>query len=58
MGTHLAALAANKFVTIDGLRLRFIEEGSGHSVLLMHGASLGSPAEVFERNLGPLGRAG
>ena len=58
MDTHLATLAADKYVTVDGLRLRYIEEGSGHPVLLMHGASLGSSADVFRRNLGPLATAG
>jgi len=58
MDTHLATLAADKYVAVDGLRLRYIEEGAGHPVLLMHGASLGSSADVFRRNLGPLAGAG
>ena len=48
----------DKFVTVDGLRTRYIEEGEGSPVLLLHGASLGSSADVFIRNLGPLARAG
>ena len=48
----------DKFVTVDGLKLRYIEEGSGPVVLLLHGASLGSSADVFIRNLGPLAKAG
>jgi 4,5:9,10-diseco-3-hydroxy-5,9,17-trioxoandrosta-1(10),2-diene-4-oate hydrolase len=48
----------NKFVSIDGLKLRYIEEGSGPSVLFLHGASLGSSADVFLRNLGPFAKAG
>ena len=58
MDTHLATLTADRYVTVDGLRLRYIEEGSGHPVLLLHGASLGSSADVFRRNLGPLAKAG
>jgi pimeloyl-ACP methyl ester carboxylesterase len=58
MDTHLATLTADRYVTVDGLRLRYIEEGSGHPVLLLHGASLGSSADVFRRNLGPLATAG
>jgi pimeloyl-ACP methyl ester carboxylesterase len=58
MDTHLATLTADKYIAIDGLRLRYIEEGSGHPVLLLHGASLGSSADVFRRNLGPLAKAG
>ena len=48
----------DKFVSVDGLRLRYIEEGSGPSVLFLHGASLGSSADVFLRNLGPFAKAG
>ena len=48
----------DKFVTVDGLRLRYIEQGSGPSVLFLHGASLGSSADVFLRNLGPFAKAG
>ena len=58
MDTHLATLIADRYVTVDGLRLRYIEEGSGHPVLLLHGASLGSSADVFRRNLGSLAKAG
>ncbi|HZH84801.1 MAG TPA: hypothetical protein VFD87_16760, partial [Phototrophicaceae bacterium] len=43
----------DKFVSVDGLKLRYIEAGSGPSVLFLHGASLGSSADVFLRNLGP-----
>jgi len=48
----------DKFVTIDGLRIRYIEEGQGKPVVCLHGASLGSSADVFRRNLGPLSRGG
>jgi len=48
----------DKFVDVDGLKLRYIEEGSGPSVLFLHGASLGSSADVFLRNLGPFAKAG
>jgi len=58
MDTHLANMTADKSVAIDGLRIRYIEEGAGHPVLLMHGASLGSSADVFRRNLAPLAQAG
>ena len=39
----------DKFVNVDGQQLRYIEEGSGPSVLFLHGASLGSSADVFLR---------
>jgi 4,5:9,10-diseco-3-hydroxy-5,9,17-trioxoandrosta-1(10),2-diene-4-oate hydrolase len=48
----------DKFVSVDGLKLRYIEEGSGPAVLFLHGASLGSSADVFLRNLGPFAKAG
>jgi len=48
----------DKFVNVDGLKLRYIEAGSGPSVLFLHGASLGSSADVFVRNLGPFAQAG
>lgn len=46
------------FTRIDGLQTRYIEEGRGPAVLLLHGASLGSSADVWERNLSPLAEAG
>ena len=48
----------DKFVQVDGLKTRYIEEGSGPTVILLHGASLGSSADVFTRNLLPLAGAG
>jgi len=58
MDTRPTPRPVDKYVTVDGLRMRYIEEGQGHPVLLMHGASLGSSADVFIRNLAPLARAG
>jgi pimeloyl-ACP methyl ester carboxylesterase len=43
---------------VDGLPIRYLEEGEGPAVLLLHGASLGSSADVFARNLGPLAAGG
>jgi pimeloyl-ACP methyl ester carboxylesterase len=58
MSSDLMTRPKDKYVTVDGLKLRYIEEGEGPPVLLLHGASLGSSADVFIRNLGPLARAG
>src|SRR5882762_4476435 len=58
MSNDLMTRVKDKFVTVDGLKLRYIEEGEGPAVLLLHGASLGSSADVFIRNLTPLARAG
>lgn len=45
-------------VTVDGLRVRYLERGSGIPVIMLHGASLGSSADVFERHMSPLAAAG
>lgn len=58
MDTRPSSLTGDRYLEIEGLRTRYIEAGSGHPVLLMHGASLGSSADVFRRNLGPLAEAG
>lgn len=47
-----------KFVSVDGLNIRYLEAGSGHPVLMLHGASLGSSSDVFLRNMPPLAAAG
>ena len=44
----------DNFVTVAGLRTRYLEQGRGPAVILLHGASLGSSADVWRRNLGPL----
>jgi pimeloyl-ACP methyl ester carboxylesterase len=48
----------DKFAEVGEHRIRYIEEGQGPAVLLFHGASLGSSADVFRRNLGPLAAGG
>lgn len=48
----------DKYVTVAGLRTRYIEQGQGPVVILLHGASLGSSADVFRRNLAPLADLG
>jgi len=58
MSNDLMTRVQDKFVTVDGLKLRYIEQGDGPAVILLHGASLGSSADVFIRNLAPLARAG
>ena len=39
---------------VDGLKVRCLEQGRGAAVLLLHGASLGSSADLWARNLAPL----
>src|SRR3954464_14630894 len=48
----------DRFVTVDGLNGRYLEEGNGVPALLLHGSSLGSSADVFRRNLRALGASG
>ncbi len=54
----VAVKTEDRFVEIDGLKIRYLEQGSGHPALLLHGSSLGSSADVFRRNLGPLADGG
>ena len=58
MATALKTSVQNHYVTVDDLRIRYIEEGQGYPVVLLHGASLGSSADVFIRNLRPLAKGG
>jgi pimeloyl-ACP methyl ester carboxylesterase len=43
-----------KRIRVDGLSVRHFDAGKGAPVLLLHGASLGSSADVWTRNLAPL----
>ncbi len=54
----VAVKTEDRFVEIDGLKIRYLEQGLGHPALLLHGSSLGSSADVFRRNLGPLADGG
>ncbi len=47
-----------KFVVVDGLKTRYIEAGSGMTVILLHGLALGSSLEVYEKSVPVLARAG
>lgn len=58
MATELKSKLEDRYVTVDGLRLRYIEQGRGPAIVFLHGASLGSSADVFIRNLGPFAKAG
>src|SRR5260221_5314631 len=47
-----------KRIRVDGLSVRHFDAGKGAPVLLLHGASLGSSADVWGRNLAPLAAHG
>lgn len=53
-----AIAVEDRFAEWDGLRLRYVEAGAGHPVLLLHGASLGSSADVFLGTIGGFAAAG
>jgi pimeloyl-ACP methyl ester carboxylesterase len=46
------------FVQVGDLRIRYLEEGEGACVLLLHGASLGSSCDVWADILAPLAAFG
>jgi 4,5:9,10-diseco-3-hydroxy-5,9,17-trioxoandrosta-1(10),2-diene-4-oate hydrolase len=52
------AAPKDKFVTVDGLNIHYIEQGDGPAAVFLHGASLGSSADVFIRNLPAFAQAG
>lgn len=58
MDAATATRFEDKYVDAGGFNIRYIEEGEGPAVLLFHGASLGSSADVFRRNIGPLAAGG
>jgi 4,5:9,10-diseco-3-hydroxy-5,9,17-trioxoandrosta-1(10),2-diene-4-oate hydrolase len=47
-----------RVVRVEGLTIRYLEAGSGPDVLLLHGASLGSSADVWALSLVPLAGQG
>jgi len=58
MATAVTTRLQDKYVTIDGLRVRYIEQGTGPVALFLHGASLGSTADVFVDNIAQFADAG
>ena len=58
MDTAVATGFEDKFVEVEGLSIRYMEDGSGPAVVLFHGASLGSSADVYRRTIRPLAAAG
>ena len=48
----------DKTIRAAGRTLRYLEAGSGHPVIFLHGGSLGSSADVFLRNMPAFARAG
>jgi pimeloyl-ACP methyl ester carboxylesterase len=55
---NIAVRSNDRFAKVDGLNIRYLEEGSGVPAILLHGSSLGSSADVFRRNLRALGASG
>ena len=48
----------DKTISAAGLTLRYLESGSGHPVIFLHGGSLGSSADVFLRTMPAFAKAG
>ena len=48
----------DKTIRAAGLTLRYLESGSGHPVIFLHGGSLGSSADVFLRTMPAFAEAG
>jgi pimeloyl-ACP methyl ester carboxylesterase len=55
---NIAVRIDDRFVKVDGLNIRYLEQGQGVPAILLHGSSLGSSADVFGRNLAALGSQG
>src|SRR6185436_4155718 len=55
---NVAVRSNDRFVTVDGLNIRYLEEGSGVPAILLHGDSVASSADVLRRNLSALGASG
>jgi len=55
---NIAVRTDDRFVKVDGLNIRYLEEGKGVPAIMLHGSSLGSSADVFRRNLSALGAQG
>jgi pimeloyl-ACP methyl ester carboxylesterase len=55
---NIAVRPHERIVSVDGLNIRYLEDGTGVPAILLHGTSLGSSADVFRRNLHPLAVGG
>src|SRR5215510_10525452 len=55
---NVAVRTNDRFVAVDGLNIRYLEDGAGVPAILLHGSSLGSSADVFRRNLPALAAGG
>src|SRR5436305_3588217 len=55
---NIAVRTDDRFVKVDGINIRYLEEGTGVPAIMLHGSSLGSSADVFRRNLRALGTQG
>ena len=48
----------NKFITIDGMKVRYIDVGVGRPILLLHGGAIGSSLEIYKYIIPGLLKAG
>lgn len=54
----MTSVKTDRYVTVDGLRIRYRDEGDGPPVVLLHGAAMGSSLDVWDRHYAPLVSAG
>jgi len=47
-----------KYIQVDGSKTRYLEEGTGSPIVFVHGASLGSSADVYQDTLERLAKGG
>jgi 2-hydroxy-6-oxonona-2,4-dienedioate hydrolase len=52
------AVRTERYINVEGLNTRYLEDGAGPAVLLLHGSALGSSADVWEQHVGPLAARG
>jgi len=49
------ALVADQFLTINGMRIRYLEAGAGRPLVLLHGLSVHEPADQWRAHFASLG---
>jgi pimeloyl-ACP methyl ester carboxylesterase len=58
LSTSPSSALRERFIQVDRLRVRYFDEGGGTPTLLLHGASLGSSADVWSPTMADFADAG
>lgn len=48
----------DKFIDVDGLNIRYLDEGRGRPIVMIHGGSLGCTSDIYKRSIERLSAAG